>query len=107
MKLFNKEKKPSKNIVKPKSTMAEVTMRDWKLMLIVFTVLIVCAVGIDGYLSVRVNRGDFFVVEPESTVNPATAGRKSLLDADNFFVNREKEYENFKASAVPEIDPSI
>jgi|GEM_PF-3679485 len=107
MKLFNIHKKANQISVKSKIVIGDVTLRDWKFMIIVFATLVILAVVFVGYLSVKINRGDFFVANSASEINPAMTGRKTLLDANNFFVERQAAYEAFKLQVIPEADPSL
>lgn len=88
-------------------SLQERIQRDWKIMLITFVVLLLAVFAFDGYLLVRVNRGDFFLSGNTSAENINTIDRKVLLDASNFFDERQKEYEAFQNSGIVEIDPSL
>lgn len=111
MMLFKK-----KNKTDPKKASAPLTrdleigeqaFKDWPYLLVGFAILVALTVVVDGFLFIKVNRGDFFTVEPDQKINVASSNREALLDVNEFFSARQKEYEEFVSSGVNEIDPSI
>ncbi|HLP43725.1 MAG TPA: hypothetical protein VK145_00395, partial [Candidatus Nanoarchaeia archaeon] len=100
-------KAQSKKAFKPKLTSEERVKKDWLVMIIVFTILIVTVVGFDTYLFMRINAGDFFAPVGEVEDNETVVTKKIILDAENYFSTRQKEYEAFRNSPPNEIDPSI
>ena len=107
MNLFSKIKKVHKNNFSRKFESGEHVERDWGVMLIGFTVLVLLIVILEGYLFMRINRGDFFSNQSTSGVRTETLNRKTLLDVAGYFEAREKEYADFRATSTPQIDPSI
>jgi hypothetical protein len=104
---FKKEKGVSKKFFKPKLVGEERVKHDWMMMVAVFAVLILIIISFDFYLLLKINRGDFFAADGEIQDNETVATKKVLLDAQNFFEARQKEYDAFMASPPAEIDPSL
>lgn len=104
---FKKGKAESKKSFKAKLTSEERAKKDWLIMIVVFTVLIVVVVGCDTYLFMRINEGDLFAPAGEVQDNETVVTKKIILDAENYFSARQKEYDAFKTTPPSEIDPSI
>ncbi len=105
--LFKKAKNQNKKAFKPNVVGEERTRHDWWILVVAFTTLIVVVIGFDTYLFMRINQGDFFAADGEVRDNETVLTKKVLLDAQNFFESRKKEYEAFKSAPPAEIDPSI
>jgi len=109
--LFNKKNKvnPKKaNVLPPRELeLAERAFRDWVFLLAGFALLVVSVVVVAGFLFVKVNRGDFFTAEPDATISTTSSNRKTLIDVNDFFLNRQKGYESFLTGTTTEIDPSL
>lgn len=107
MKLFNRQKKESGKSSSRKQATGEKVDRDWGIMLFGFAVAVLIVVMLDGYFFVRISRGDFF--PPEGTFSPGAEAlnRKTLLDTAGFFEARQKEYDAFRSTSTPQIDPSM
>ncbi len=104
---FKKEKKKAPAIQKHVAEVGDKVIRDWKIMLLTFTALLLAVVFIDGWLLVQIHKGDFFEAEEGAETNQASVNRKTLLDAAGFFEMREKELNAFKTGTSTEIDPSL
>jgi hypothetical protein len=104
---FKKGKDAGKKTFKPKLVGEDRARHDWMMMVAVFVVLILIVISFDFYLFTKINRGDFFATDGEIQDNETVATKKVLLDAQNFFETRQKEYEAFKSTPPVEIDPSI
>ena len=101
-----KPKKPKRSVLHATET-GERAAHDWRLMLLVFVLILLVVVSVDGYLLSRINRGDFFETVSITETNVEARNRKSLIDAANFFQARKERYQNFLSSPTVEIDPSI
>lgn len=88
-------------------------LHDWVLIVSSFVFLVLVVVVVNGYLLIRINKGNFFAVNPETGVSVETLNRKTLFDVAAFFEMREKEYEAFKAArsaqtaSSTQVDPSL
>ncbi len=107
MNLFSKHKKISKAPEVQKREAGGQVLKDWMLIIGAFVALVLIIATIDGYLLVKINRGDFFKVEENSELSQETVNRKKLVDVEEFFAARQKAYAEFSQTAAPEIDPSI
>ena len=107
MKLFSKQKKIGKNPIAHKKEAGGRVLQDWMFVVVAFIVLVLVVAFVDGYLLVRINRGDFFKADPNMELSPETVNRKKLVDVEEFFAARQKEYTAFTSTTTPEIDPSL
>ncbi len=107
MKFFQKKKSVVPSTPTHEREIGGDVFRDWFVMIVVTTVLILVALGFGGYLLFKINQGNFFKVDSEATLSTETLNRKTLLNVSEFFESRKKEYETLRATALPRIDPSI
>lgn len=107
MTLFHFSKKISKNNLSGNSDSGELAERDWKIILFGFIILILVAIFFDGYLFLRVNRGDLFDPVVNKNISPETMNMKILLDVTGFFGARQKDYEELISAGMLHTDPSI
>lgn len=107
MKFLNLKKKKGKINFAHKRETGEQAERDWGIMILGFSAAILLVIVLEGYLFVRINRGDLFAPTAESLTQSETINRKTLLDTAEFFEARQKKYEVFRSTATPQIDPSI
>src|SRR5437868_1465546 len=104
--LFKKSKNSHKKAYKQKVVGEERAKHDWFILVTIFIGLIVVVFGFDAYLFLRINQGNFFVADTVVQDNETVMTKKVLLDAQNFFNARQKEYDAFTATPSAEIDPS-
>lgn len=107
MKFFNKQKNITKQSLHHKSGPGEQVERDWEILVVVFAAVLILVVLVDGYIFMQINRGELFSVGVTPTQNRDVVNRKTLLDTASFFEARQKEYADFRAANLPQIDPSI
>lgn len=108
MKFLKKKINNTVTIHKHELGMGDMVKRDWKAMVLIFFVMILLVFALDGYILLRVNQGDFFSGGDDSTLeDSASLDRKTLINAVEFFEKQRADYQNFRNSDLPEIDPSI
>lgn len=104
---FKKNKTSSKKVFKQKISGEEQARHDWGVMVVAFAVLVVISMSFGTFLLMKINAGNFFASDEEVQDNKTVATKKVLLDAQNFFDTRQKEYDAFRSALPAEIDPSL
>ncbi len=107
LEFFKKSKKSAKKSFKPRAAVGEQALHDWWIMVAVFVALVLVVAGFDLYFFMRINAGGFFTADGQVQDNETVLTKKALLDAQNFYSAREKEYQAFVSVQPAEIDPSI
>jgi hypothetical protein len=80
---------------------------DWFKVLIIISVLFVVVVIADGYLFLKISRGEIFVTSTESDSRSTTIDRTSLKKANDFYDAKEAALIQLKMSQPTLIDPSL
>jgi hypothetical protein len=79
---------------------------DWKIIVLSFFAVILFSAGFCFYLFNGINKGAFFIAKAKSEVKISSVKQEALEIALNYFVERDKLFENVgKEALVP--DPSI
>ncbi|MBI3634560.1 MAG: hypothetical protein HY228_03015 [Candidatus Yonathbacteria bacterium] len=80
--------------------------RDWRIMGIVFFVILLASFGFNMYLLFEVNRDNFFVV-PEVKSQGMSFDREGLNRVLDLIATREATFEKLKTETVKVNDPSL
>ena len=77
-------------------------LRDWKIILSMFVLLVTCVAAFHGYFFYQLNRGGLFVVSGEARDESIVQQKKAVREVNNMF-----EVRGQPADPVPVVDPSL
>ena len=80
---------------------------DWKVLAIVFGVLMLFAAIFGVYMFVLIDKGDIFVVEKKAVSHTTTLNKTLLTDTLKFYKDRAIQFETIKAVEATVPDPSL
>lgn len=77
-------------------------LRDWKIILSMFVLLVTCIALFHGYFLYQLNRGSLFVVSGESRDESIIQQKRAVRQVNSVFEQREQS-----ADPAPVVDPSL
>ena len=81
--------------------------KDWRRMLIIFTVLNIISVFLSFYMFWQINEGNIFNVGDNSNVLQSTIDKKGLEEVISYFDVRQKNFNDLETGGIKTTDPSI
>ncbi|MDO8572735.1 MAG: hypothetical protein Q7S11_03135 [bacterium] len=80
---------------------------DWRMLFVIFTILIVAVGSASYYIFLRIQHDDIFLAKENEMVRVRTFNTQKLKDTIGIFEQRKKELEMLRAEKPSIIDPSI
>lgn len=81
--------------------------RDWKSLIIFFSILFVIVISMNVYLFLGVVRGDLFQVQDDQGVPPKPFDREFMMEVLSDFDAKQKRLEVLKQNNIAISDPSL
>ncbi len=80
--------------------------RDWRIVVIGFFAGLVVSIGLNIYMSVEINRDNFFTTASKAEVG-VKFNKEGLDKVLQGFVDKEVVFEKLRTERVPIVDPSL
>ncbi len=110
MKLPSLNLRSFKNLFSKKAGKSELdynAKRDWKMLLIFFTVIAFVLACFSGYLFYKINNGDIFTVEKVENSPVDVVNKKNLDETVDRFESKKAKLLELKEKKIFSVDPSI
>jgi hypothetical protein len=88
-------------------TISSKAHHDWKTMVIMFFFLWIVVIFGSGYIFIKINKGEIFLIESKIESKQSSVDKKLLETTVASFEGRKIEFEKLKTEKPKTVDPSL